>query len=236
MKSGVKRFYKNVEVADDPGGAAVLLDGRSVKTPGAKKLVAPTRALAEALADEWRAQADTIDPETMPLTKALNTALDRIAAHRDTIVEELAKYAGSDLLCYRATAPVELVRRQEAAWDPWLDWAAERFGARLAVTAGVTHVEQDTAVLNRLHAAVAAHDDHRLVALHAGITITGSAVLGLAFAAKALSAEATLAAAQVDETYQAELWGGDAEAESVRARRLEDLRVARRYLDLLGAV
>src|SRR5262245_17670036 len=187
MKPGAKRFYKSVDVGDD---FAILLDGRQVKTPAGAKLVAPTRALAEAIAAEWRGQGDTLAPDTMPLTKALNTALDRIAANRDAIIDDLAKYATSDLLCYRADAPVELVRRQSAAWDPWLDWAAERFGARLAVASGVTHVAQPDNAHARLKEAVAAHDNHHLVALHAGVTITGSAVLGLAFAAKALTAEA----------------------------------------------
>jgi len=236
VKSAAKRFYKTVDVRGEPSGWLVLLDGKPVKTPGARALAAPTRALAEAVADEWRAQSETITPDAMPLTKALNTALDRVAAQRKALADELAKYAGSDLLCYRAAAPAALASRQQGAWDPWLDWAAERFGARLIVTAGVAPVEQPPEALARLRAAVAAHDEHRLVALHAGITITGSAVLGLAFAARALSAEAAYGLAHVDEDYQAEFWGRDAEAESVRARRLEELSVARRYLDLLDQV
>jgi chaperone required for assembly of F1-ATPase len=231
MKPGTKRFYKSVDVGDD---LAILLDGRTVKTPAGAKLVAPTRMLAEAVAGEWRRQGETIAPDTMPLTKLLNTALDRIAANREAIVDDLAKYASSDLLCYRAEAPAELVHRQAAAWDPWLDWAADRFGARLTVTTGVTHIDQPQDALARLRQAVAAHDDHRLVALHAGITITGSAVLGLAFAARALNADDAFVAAQVDERYQAELWGTDAEAEKARANRLAELKAAEKYLKLLS--
>ena len=234
LKSGAKRFYASVNIRDEPSGFAVLLDGKLVKTPAGHALVAPTRALADAIAEEWRAQADTIVPESMPLTKALNTALDRIAPHREAIIDDLAAYAGADLLCYRAEAPAELARRQAAAWDPWLDWAAERYGARLGVTAGVTHIPQPDAVVGRLRQAMVALDDHHLVALHTAVTITGSAVLGLAFTARALDAEAAFAAAQVDDTYQAELWGRDAEAESVRACRRDDLKAAERYLHLLA--
>lgn len=234
MKPGAKRFYKSVDVRDEANGFTILLDGRPVKTPANHPLRAPTRALADAVAEEWRAQGDRLAPEAMLLTKALNTALDRIAPYRAAIVDELAKYAGSDLLCYRADAPHELVRRQAAAWDPWLDWAAERFGARLTVTVGVAHIAQPSDALARLKQAMAAQDDHHLVVLHAGITITGSAVLGIAFAARALSAEAAFATAHVDDLYQAELWGRDAEAEKVRANRLADLTAAETYLRLLA--
>lgn len=234
MKFGAKRFYNEVAVRDEAAGFSVLLDGRLVKTPTGAPMLAPTEALAEGIAAEWRAQGEVLKPESMPLTKALNTALDRVAANRGAIIDDLAKYAGSDLLCYRADAPVELVRRQAAAWDRWLAWAAERFGARLAVTQGVTHVAQSDEVLERLRGVIEAHDDHHLVVLHAAITITGSAVLGLACAAGVLSADDALAAAEVDADHQAELWGRDAEAESARANRLAELRTAEAYRKLLG--
>ncbi len=234
MKPGPKRFYTSVDVTDGASNFAILLDGKRVKTPAGHDLNAPIQALANAVADEWRAQTEFIVPDTMPLTKALNTALDRVAANRGAVIDDLAKYATDDLLCYRAAHPEELVRRQSAVWDPWLDWAAERFGARLTVVVGVIHVEQPTEVLARLRAAIAAHDEFCLTALHTAVTLTGSAVLGLAFAAKALTAEETLAAAHIDETYQAGLWGRDVEAETVRQRRLDELRAARRFLDALG--
>jgi chaperone required for assembly of F1-ATPase len=236
VKPGAKRFYKAVDVREEPDGFALLLDGRSIKTPAGKPLRAPARALAEAIAAEWRAQGETLAPETMPLTKSLNTALDRIASNRAAIVEDLAKYAASDLLCYRAAAPQELVRRQAEMWDPWIEWAAERFGARLTVTTGVNPVAQTEEALARLKDAVAAHDDHQLVALHAGVTITGSAILGLAFAAKALTADQAFATAQIDESNQAELWGSDAEAEKARANRLAELKAAEAYLKLVTKV
>ncbi|MFM9864324.1 MAG: ATP12 family chaperone protein [Micropepsaceae bacterium] len=234
LKTGAKRFYKDVALREEPAGFSVLLDGRTIKTPAGAVMVAPTPALGDAVAAEWRGQGETLLPETMPLTKALNTALDRVAANRAALVDDLAKYAGSDLLCYRAEAPAELVRRQREAWDPWLAWAAEKIGAQFAVTTGVTHVEQSDTALAAVRRAVEAHDAHRLVALHAGITITGSALLGLAFAAGAIGAEDALAVAEVDTAYQAELWGRDAEAERARAHRLADLKAAEAYLKLLG--
>lgn len=234
LKTGAKRFYKDVDVRAEAAGFAVLLDGRAMKTPAGATMVAPTRALADAIAAEWRGQGETLKPEGMVLTKALNTALDRIAASRAAIVEDLVKYAGTDLLCYRAESPAELVRRQREAWDSWLEWASERFGARLAVTTGVGHVAQDRESLARLSAAIDAHDSHRLIALHTGVTITGSAVLGLAFAVGAISAEDALAVAEIDAAYQAELWGRDAEAEKARALRLADLKAAEAYLKLLS--
>ncbi len=234
LKTGAKRFYKDVDVRAEAVGYAVLLDGRAMKTPAGATMVAPTRALADAIAAEWRGQGEVLKPEGMVLTKALNTALDRIAANRAAIVDELAKYAGTDLLCYRAESPAGLVQRQREAWDRWLAWADERFGARLAVTTGVGHIAQHADALARLSAAIEAHDSHRLIVLHTGVTIMGSAVLGLAFAAGAISADDALAAAEVDAAYQAELWGLDAEAEKARAHRLADLRASETYLKLLG--
>lgn len=234
LKTGAKRFYKDVDVREEAAGYAVLLDGRPMKTPAGATMVAPTRALADSIAAEWRGQGETLAPQAMVLTKALNTALDRIAANRAAIVDELAKYAGTDLLCYRAESPAGLVQRQREAWDQWLAWAEERFGARLAVTTGVGHIAQNAEALGHLSAAIDAHDSHRLIVLHTGVTITGSAVLGLAFAAGAISADDALAAAEVDAAYQAELWGLDAEAEKARAHRLADLRASEAYLKLLG--
>jgi chaperone required for assembly of F1-ATPase len=221
-------------VVQHDAGFALRLDGKPVKTPAGKPLSAPTRPLAEGIAAEWRAQGETIAPETMPLTKTLNTVLDRVAAHRSAIIDELTKYAQSDLLCYRAADPDELVRRQSAAWDPWLAWAENRFGARLRVATGMTYVEQPADAVVRLREAISGHDDHRLAALHAATTITGSAVLGLAFVAGALSADDAFVAAHVDETFQEERWGRDAEAQDARERRLAALRAGERYLALLA--
>lgn len=228
-----KRFYKEVTVGHSEAGHAILLDGRPIKTPASRPLAAPTKALAEAVAAEWRAQETEIVPDAMPLTKALNTALDRIAPQRDAVIDDLAKYAGTDLLSYRAEHPADLVRRQADAWDKWLDWAATRYGVRLAVVGGVTHVAQPADALARVRTAVAAYDDFHLVALNTAITITGSAILGLAFAEGALTAKDMFDAARVDERFQIEQWGTDAEAESVAARRLADLESAESFLKLV---
>jgi chaperone required for assembly of F1-ATPase len=233
LKTDAKRFYKEVSVREDGRGFAVLLDGRTIKTPAGSVLLAPSRALGEAVADEWRAQGETLKLETMQLTKALNTALDRVAANRTAIVDELVKYAGSDLLCYWAEGPEELVRRQSEVWHPLLDWVGEQYGAWLSITTGVVHVEQPADAMERIRAAVASHDNYRLVGLYTGVTITGSAVLGLALSDGA-SADEVLAAAEIDATYQAERWGRDAEAEKARANRLAELKAAEAYLKLLG--
>ena len=232
MKSGAKRFYINVErTLYSP--FEILLDGRTVKTPGGQKLnTGRARELADAIAEEWRSQGETILPETMPLTKLVNTAIDRVPSNRDAIIDDLAKYANTDLLCYRAEAPAELVRRQQA-WDKWLAWVTEEYFARLDVVTGVTHKEQPADAIERIRSAIAAHDDFRLTALHVGITITGSAVLGLAFAARPLSATEAFELSQIDETYQAEHWGRDAEAEKARAGRLAELSAAGRLLALI---
>jgi len=232
-KPNIKRFYKSVDTHEEATGFAIRLDTRPIKTPAGKPLRAPTRALAEAIAAEWQGQGDMILPDTMPLTKSLNTTLDRIAPNREAIIADLANYAATDALCYRAGSPVELVRRQTAAWDPWLDWAAERHGARLIATTGITHITQPPEALTRLREVIVAHGDHQLVGLHTGITITASVILGLAFASKALTAEEAFTASQIEETYQAELWGLDAEAEKARANRLADLKAAEAYLNLL---
>lgn len=234
-KGGIKRFYKTVEVKESDGAYNVLLDGRTLKTPGKSLLQAGTYALAKAIADEWHAQKLDVVPDSMPLTKALNTAIDRVGPNRTAVVDELANYAATDLLCYRAESPAELVRRQATAWDPCLDWVAQRYQARLRVTTGVVHIEQPLEALARLRAAVEAQDIYRLVVLHTATTITGSLVLGLSMATSTLNAAAVFEASNVDADFQAERWGRDAEAEAVRARRLADLEAAGRFLALLAA-
>ena len=232
MKRGVKRFYKAVAFEPVAGGFAVVLDGKPIKTPSGSALILSER-LADAVAAEWEAQDGFIEPDTMPLTRYANTVIDRITPRREQVVAELAKFAGHDLLCYREATTAELMRRQAAAWDPWLAWAAESYGADLAVGQGVAHIHQPPEAIERLTKAIAAHDVHRLAVLHPGITITGSAVLGLAFLTRALDADSAFAASRVDETYQTELWGCDGEAEARETRLLADLKAAERYLELL---
>ena len=224
----MKRFYKDAQAE----GRTVLLDGRPLKTPRGETLTLPTEALARAVAEEWRAQGDEIVPSAMPLTKLANTALDGIAQRRDEVIAEIAGFARHDHLCYRTDAPAELVRRQNEAWDPLLDWAAERYGAPLVTVAGVTSVAQPEASLAALRKAVEALDDFTLAGLHVAASIAGSLVLGLAVVDKRLSAADAFALSQIDERFQAEKWGLDSEAEA-RARRLAaELDVAAQFVDL----
>jgi len=225
----MKRFYKSVSAGD---GNAVLLDGRTLKTPRGAALDLPARALAEAIADEWRAQGDEIDALSMPLTKLANTAIDGVTPRREEVIAEIAAFAKHDHLCYRTDAPAELVRRQTEAWDPLLDWAAERYGAPLMPVKGITSVAQPDRSIEALRKAVKALDPFALSALHVIASICGSLVLGLAVADKRVSAEQAFALSQIDERFQAEKWGLDSEAEA-RAKRLEqELVTASRFLDL----
>lgn len=224
----MKRFYKKVGVAD----RGILLDGKAPKTPRGAALVLPTDALAEAVAEEWRAQGDEIVPAAMPLTKLANTAIDGVAERRDEVVAEIAAFARHDHLCYRTDTPAELVARQNAAWDPLLDWVAERYGAPLLTAHGITSIAQPEASLAALREAVEAFDPFTLAALHVVASIAGSLTLALAVADKRLTVDEAFAASQVDERYQAEKWGQDAEAEA-RARHLaKELDAAARFMDL----
>lgn len=225
----MKRFYKDVTVTDDH---SIHLDGKPILTPVKHKLTAPTRRLAEAIAQEWREQGSDIVPATMHLTKLANTAIDR--TRRDDVIAELTNFARNDLLCYRATEPAELVRRQQTAWDPLLDWTNATYGAPLATTHGVSHVAQDEAAIAALSHAVQAADAWTLVGIHAATTITGSLILALAILENRLSHTEAFAASRIDEAFQAEKWGRDAEAEA-RARRLAaELEAASRFMALAG--
>lgn len=233
MNAGPKRFYEQVTVTDE-APFRVRLDDRILKTPAGSLQEVPTKALAEAMAQEWRCQGDKLDLSSMVMTRAVNTALDRIEHRRNDVLDELARYAGSDLLCYRADAPRELVARQEASWDPWLEWAEREIGIRLQVASGIVHVAQDPAATIAMREAMAKLDSFRLAALHPAVTITGSAILGLAFARRLITHDEVLLVSCVDEDYQAERWGRDAEAGTVRKNRLGELEQARRLLDLLA--
>lgn len=230
-----KRFYKEVSVAPGRGGShEVRLDGRSVKTPKKRPLAVPTPALAEAIAGEWRAQGAEIDPATMPMTRIANTAIDAVSDAMAEVAADLVAFAGSDLLCYRAEGPEALQERQAAAWDPVLAWVREALGARFLLAEGVMPVTQPEAALAGVGRAVAAMDAFALSALHVMTTLTGSALLALAQARGILSPDAAWAAAHVDEDYQIELWGPDAEAEARRAYRKTEFDAASRLFALLA--
>jgi chaperone required for assembly of F1-ATPase len=219
----VKRFYKGAEVTEEGGRFALSLDGRRARTPGRNLIAAQNPALMLALAQEWERQRETIDPADMPLTRLLNSAIDGVAHTMAETRADILRYAGSDLLCYRAEEPDTLVARQAHAFDPVLRWAADELGARFTVTAGVTHVAQPPEALAAIGAALDAYDDPiALAALSVMTTLTGSALLALAVARRFLTAEAAWRAAHVDEDFQAERWGVDAEAKAQReARRRE---------------
>lgn len=231
-----KRFWTAAEVAEADNGFGVTLDGRSVKTPAKAPLTLPSRALAQALAEEWDAQEKVIDPTSMPLTRLANSAIDKVTPQHAAVAEMLAEYGGSDLLCYRAESPEELIQRQAAAWDPWVDWAAARHEARLILAQGLMPVEQPPAALERLHRVVSAHDPFALTALHEFVTLTGSLVLGLAVSAGALEAGEAWDLSRVDERWQEEQWGHDEEAAALARAKREAILAAQHFrrLSLTG--
>lgn len=233
MSSGwsMKRFWAAAGVAERPEGWAVLLDGRPVKTPAKLPLVLPTEALARAVAEEWDAQQGEVRPALMPLTRTANSAIDKVASMAAAVVEEIARYGGTDLLCYRATGPATLIARQAEAWDPWLDWVAGQ-GAALRVTTGIVHVAQPEVSLGRLSARVSARSHFELAALYDLVAITGSLVLGLAVAEGRLEAGDAFDLARLDEDWQAEHWGVDDEAAESAALKRQAMRDAGRFLRL----
>jgi chaperone required for assembly of F1-ATPase len=231
----MKRFYKETGIEAGECGWCVLLDGKPMRTPAKAVLVVPTRALAEAIAAEWRAVPDKAEIRVadLPLTRLAATGLDRVAVQRDRVVADTAKYAASDLLCYRATDPESLVKRQHDVWQPLLEWAAHRYGARLNLANGTTFTEQPREALDSLAAAVAAHSDLALSALYNLTHMAGSLVIALAVAEGHLPAAAAFEAAQLDELYQIERWGEDPIITERHHGIRNDIAVAGRFLALL---
>lgn len=232
-----RRFYKTVDVgpANASGARTILLDGRVARTPGKRELRLASKALAEAVATEWDVQQTTIDPATMPLTRLVNTAIDGVEARMADVAADIVKYAGSDLLCYRADFPEGLALRQRALWDPVLAWVAERHGATFAVANGIMPVTQSDEANRRIAEAVAPLDPLRLTALHVMTTLMGSALLALAVVGGRLTPEAAWEAAHVDEDWQIAEWGEDAEATARRERRWREMQAASALVRLLAA-
>jgi len=222
-----KRFYERASIEERNGAFVLLLDGRSAKTPAQNLLALPTAALGQAVADEWARQETVIDPTAMPLTRLANSALDGVAPRRDQVIEDIARYAGSDLVCYRAGEPERLVAQEAEAWDPILAWAREALGANFILSQGVMHVEQPqraiAAVRSRLKAETSAF---RIAALHVMTSLTGSVLIALAHGEGALTAEQAWAAAHIDERFQESFWGEDEMALKRRAAREVDFRAA----------
>jgi chaperone required for assembly of F1-ATPase len=225
----MKRFWRTVSVED----GEVRLDDRPVRTPGRSPLAIPYPRLAEAIAEEWRAVEGDIDPRAMPLTGLVNAAIDRIAPDRAPYAEGLARYVESDLLCYRADSPAELVARQRAAWDPLLDWAQRRYDVHFSVTAGIVHTPQPEATVARLAEAVAARTAFELAGLSPVVTVTGSLVAALALLEGAADAATVWRAAEIDEDWQAEQWGEDDLARRARDAHRADFDAGARFLSLL---
>jgi len=228
-----KRFYKSVTTLPEGEGVSVLLDGKTIRTPAKAKLCVPSQALADAVAEEWRAQGERIDPETMRLTKLANSAIDGVRGREAAVLDDLIAFAGSDLLCYRADAPEGLIARQNEHWDPVLAWAKQELGAPFQLAQGIVHVAQPQASLDAIKERLKGFDPFSLAALHVMTTLTGSALLPLAVALGRLTPEEAWAAAHVDEDWQIGQWGEDAEAAERRARRRQEFDAAANMLRLL---
>jgi chaperone required for assembly of F1-ATPase len=229
----MKRFWNEVHVVREGEGWAIQLDDRPVKTPARAALVVPGEALAEAIADEWRRAEGEIDPRAMPLTGTANAAIDRVAPERQAFAGGLARYAETDLACYRSEWPPELVSRQSQAWDSLLAWARRRYDVDFVTTAGLIHVPQPQATIERLAHAVGALDPFRLAGLSPLVTVGGSLVAALAVLEKAVGPEAAWTAVSIDECWQLEQWGSDSEAEAALENRKRDFLAAAKFLELL---
>ncbi|MGC9369540.1 MAG: ATP12 family chaperone protein [Paracoccaceae bacterium] len=227
-----KRFWKEATVEPESGGFGVRLDGRAVKTPAKAPMVLPTRALAEAVAAEWDAQEEKVDPTAMPVTRAANAAIDKVAVQFVEVADMIAAYGETDLLCYRAEGPEALAARQSEAWDPLLDWAETALGARLRATAGVMHITQPEAALAALRARVHALDPFELTALHDLVGLSGSLIIGFAALKNWSDADALWHLSRIDEAWQQEQWGSDEEAAAVAARKKEEFVQALRFYRL----
>jgi chaperone required for assembly of F1-ATPase len=234
MKPGLpKRFYREAGVEERDGAFHLSLDGRTAMTPARRPLALPTRPLAEAVAEEWAGQGDEIDPATMPVTRLVNSAIDGVSARRAEVIDDLVRYAGSDLICYRAGEPVRLVEAQNASWNPVLDWVRDAHGARFALSEGVMHVAQPEAATAAVRAAIESiRSPFALAALHVMTTLTGSVLIALAHAAGRLDVEEAWNAAHTEERYQESVWGEDQEALARRARRRADFEAASRVFRL----
>ena len=230
----MRRFWKAAEVVAAEDGFGIALDGRRVKTPAKADLAVPTRALAEAIAAEWNASAETVDPRAMPLTGLANAAVDRVAADKDQFAAGLARYAESDLTCYRAEGPETLVARQAESWDALLSWARRRYDVDFNCASGVMHVPQPEETVRKLGHAVAMLDPFKLAGLSPLVTIGGSLVAGLAVLEAMMPAEDAWEAVSLDDRWQLEQWGDDPEARAALDARRRDFLAGARYLGLLS--
>lgn len=229
----MKRFYKDVAVVAAEQGFEIQLDGRPVRTPARAALALPNVRLAEAVAQEWRVQGDMVDPRSMPFTGLANGAIDQIEPNRESFATGIAHYGESDLLCYRAEGPAELIAREAAAWDPLLGWAQQRYDVTFRVTQGIIPVAQPPETLERLGALVAAYDAFTLAGLSTLVTLSGSLVCGLALLEGGYDPETIWAASEIDEAWEMEQWGEDAEATARSVRREEEFLTAHDFCEFV---
>lgn len=227
-----KRFWTSTSVVAVDGGFAVHLDARAVKTPSKKLLILPNAAMAQAIAVEWDAQQGLIRPDTMPMTRYANSALEKVAPQFDAVADHLATYGETDLLCYRATGPQALIDRQNAAWDAWLDWAAQDLNAPLIATAGVMYIAQHPASLTNLRAQINDMTHFHLSAFHDLVAISGSFILALAMARGRITAAQGFDLSRIDEDWQIEQWGQDDEASALAASKARALQDALTFFKL----
>ncbi|MCC5970810.1 MAG: ATPase [Pararhodobacter sp.] len=228
-----KRFWKAAEVCEVENGFTVHLDGRNIKTPGKVPLVVPTAALAGLIADEWQAQGEKVAPETMPATRAANAAIDKVRGQFSEVAALVAAYGETDLLCYRAKSPAGLRARQDAAWDPLLDWSAAQFGLRWVVIEGVMPQPQPPETLEVLNAHVARFTEFELTAFHDLVAMSGSLVIGLAVTEAHAAPETLWPMSRIDEDWQREIWGEDDEARALAALRRQSFLNAARFFAAL---
>ncbi|MFS4581154.1 ATP12 family chaperone protein [Phaeobacter sp. C3_T13_0] len=226
-----KRFWKAVTVAETDDGFAVELDGRGVKTPAKAPLAVPSRQMAEAIAAEWDAQSESVNPNIMPVTRSANAAIDKVTHQHGAVADMLTEYGDSDLLCYRAEGPAELVQRQAEFWDPALDWAATALGARLQPRSGIRHTSQDPAALDRLRGLVHEMTPFQLAAFHDLVAMSGSLVLGFAAARDWRTADQIWDISRLDELWQEEQWGRDEEAQATADLKRTAFIHAKRFYD-----
>jgi len=230
----VKRFWKQADAVERDCGWGVELDGKPLRTPARDLLTVPTKALAEAIASEWNEVGDKIDPGTLPLTGLANAAVDRVAPDKEAFAKGIARYAEADLACYRAEGPSALVDRQTESWDALIGWGRRRFDVDFRTTRGIVHVDQPAATVDRLSHAVAALDPFRLAGLSPLVTISGSLLAALGVLEGTLMPDQAWDAVTVDDRWQLEQWGSDAEAEAAIDNRRRDFMAAARFLELLN--
>jgi len=227
-----KRFWKEAKATETDGGYTVLLDGRAVKTPAKAGLVVPTQRMAEAIATEWDAQEEAIQPLTMPVTRSANAAIDKVAHQFTEVADMVADYGDADLLCYRANSPIELAARQAEAWDPLLDWAANALGSRLETRVGVLHAPQAPDSLEKLRQRVKAMSPFELTAFHDLVGISGSLIIGFATIDGVHAPERMWQLSRIDELWQIEQWGEDDEATEIARKKLAEFLHASRFYKL----